>query len=201
MKFDPDVSLVAIGPYIIDVAPCGLNNLRPRAVPARLDGARAPNPPSGAAPAVDTLGRGSHSDFALRARPNAPERESETRCTQGTRMTRASTVGQLRASGYQLRSVKQELRDNRIARLRAGTPLFAGIVGYEESVVPQIENAILSGQDIVFLGERGQAKTRMARLLIELLDDAVPALSGCEINDDPRAPICHAWRARIAEVR
>jgi magnesium chelatase subunit I len=115
-------------------------------------------------------------------------------------MTRASTVGQLRASGYQSRSVKQELRDNLIARLRAGTPLFAGIVGYEESVVPQIENAILSGQDIVFLGERGQAKTRMARLLIELLDDAVPALGGCEINDDPLAPICPACRARLAEV-
>src|SRR5262249_33518322 len=87
-----------------------------------------------------------------------------------------------------------------IARLRAGTPLFAGIVGYEESVVPQIENAILSGQDIVFLGERGQAKTRMARLLIELLDDAVPALAGCEINDDPIAPICPACRTRVAEV-
>jgi len=114
-------------------------------------------------------------------------------------MMRASTVGQLRASGYQSRSVKQELRDNLIARLRAGAPLFAGIVGYEESVVPQIENAILSGQDVVFLGERGQAKTRMARLLVGLLDEVVPALGGCEINDDPFAPICQACRARLAE--
>src|SRR4029434_9830032 len=70
---------------------------------------------------------------------------------------------------------------------------------YEESVVPQIENAVLSGQDIVFLGERGQAKTRMARLLVGLLDEAVPALARCEINDDPLAPICQACRARIAD--
>ena len=114
-------------------------------------------------------------------------------------MVRADTVGRLRESGYQPRSVKQELRDNLIARLRSGAALFPGIVGYEESVVPQIENAVLSGQDIVFLGERGQAKTRMARLLVGLLDEAVPALAGCEINDDPLAPICQACRARIAE--
>jgi magnesium chelatase subunit I len=115
-------------------------------------------------------------------------------------MVRADTVGRLRESGYQPRSVKQEIRDNLIARLRSGTALFPGIVGYEESVVPQIENAVLSGQDIVFLGERGQAKTRMARLLVGLLDEAVPALAGCEINDEPLAPICQACRARIAEV-
>ncbi len=113
-------------------------------------------------------------------------------------MTNASTVGQLRASGYQPRSVKQELRDNLIARLTQRGPLFSGIVGYDETVVPQIENAILSGQDIVFLGERGQAKTRIARLLVSLLDDAVPALAGCEINDEPFAPICHACRLRLA---
>ena len=114
-------------------------------------------------------------------------------------MVRADTVGRLRESGYQPRSVKQELRDNLIARLRSGAALFPGIVGYEESVVPQIENAVLSGQDIVFLGERGQAKTRMARLLVGLLDEAVPALAGCEINDEPLAPICQACRARVAE--
>jgi len=86
-------------------------------------------------------------------------------------MSKSRTIGELRASGYQPKTVKQELRDNLIARLKNGTGLFPGIVGYEESVLPQIENALLSGQDIVFLGERGQAKTRMARLLIELLDD------------------------------
>ncbi len=114
-------------------------------------------------------------------------------------MNKARTVGELRASGYQPKSVKHELRDNLIARLRKGEAIFPGIVGYEESVLPQIENAILSGQDIVFLGERGQAKTRMARLLTELLDDEVPALAGCEINDNPFAPICQACRERVAE--
>ena len=114
-------------------------------------------------------------------------------------MNNARTVGELRQSGYQPKSVKQELRDNLIARLRSGEALFPGIVGYEESVLPQIENAILSGQDIVFLGERGQAKTRMARLLSELLDPEMPAMAGCEINDNPFAPICQACRERIVE--
>src|SRR5213594_242393 len=114
-------------------------------------------------------------------------------------MSKPRTIGELRASGYQPKTVKQELRDNLIARIRKGTALFPGIVGYEESVLPQIDNAILSGQDIVFLGERGQAKTRMARLLIELLDDEVPGLAGCEINDNPFAPICQACRERVAE--
>jgi magnesium chelatase subunit I len=114
-------------------------------------------------------------------------------------MTQARTVGELRKSGYRPRSVKQELRDNLIARLQRGEPIFPGIVGYEESVIPQIENAILSGQDIVFLGERGQAKTRMARLLVELLDEAIPALAGSEINDDPLDPISPAGRALLAE--
>ena len=114
-------------------------------------------------------------------------------------MNNARTVGELRQSGYQPKSVKQELRDNLIARLRSGDALFPGIVGYEESVLPQIENAILSGQDIVFLGERGQAKTRMARLLTELLDPEMPAMAGCEINDNPFAPICQACRERVAE--
>src|SRR5437762_111354 len=114
-------------------------------------------------------------------------------------MARAATVRELRDSGYQTTSVKQELRDNLIGRLKRGEPIFPGIVGYEESVLPQIENAILSGQDIVFLGERGQAKTRMARLLVGLLDDEVPALAGCEINDAPFAPICAACRQRLAD--
>src|SRR5207249_3177743 len=76
--------------------------------------------------------------------------------------------------------------------------LFQGIVGFEATVIPQIENAILSGQDIIFLGERGQAKTRIARQLIELLDPVVPAIAGCEINDDPFAPICAACKYRVA---
>src|SRR5437870_10287750 len=114
-------------------------------------------------------------------------------------MSEPRTIGELRASGYQTKTVKQELRDNLIARLKKGEHLFPGIVGYEESVLPQIENAILSGQDIVFLGERGQAKTRMARLMIELLDSEMPAVAGCEINDNPFAPICQACRQAVAE--
>jgi magnesium chelatase subunit I len=114
-------------------------------------------------------------------------------------MAKPRTVGELRGSGWQRKSVKQELRDNLIARLKRDERFLPGIVGYDETVVPQIENAILSGQDVIFLGERGQAKTRIARLLIGLLDDAMPALAGCEINDDPLAPICQACRIRIAE--
>src|SRR5258706_11184080 len=114
-------------------------------------------------------------------------------------MAKPTTIRELRDSGYTPRSVKQELRDNLIARLRGGESLFSGIVGYEQTVVPQIENAVLSGQDIVFLGERGQAKTRMARLLVGLLDEEMPALAGCEINDDPLVPICAACRLLVAE--
>jgi magnesium chelatase subunit I len=114
-------------------------------------------------------------------------------------MAKPTTIRELRDSGYVSRSVKQELRDNLIARLRRGEGLFTGIVGYEQTVVPQIENAVLSGQDIVFLGERGQAKTRMARLLVGLLDEEMPALAGCEISDEPFAPICSACRQRVGE--
>ncbi|MDE3112511.1 MAG: sigma 54-interacting transcriptional regulator, partial [Chloroflexota bacterium] len=111
---------------------------------------------------------------------------------------RPGTIGALRESGYTPRTVKEELRSNLIRGLAAKKPLFPGIVGYETTVIPQIENAVLSGQDIIFLGERGQAKTRIARSLIALLDQAVPAIAGCEINDEPFAPICAACRYRVA---
>ena len=91
---------------------------------------------------------------------------------------RPMTIGALRESGYGSRSVKEELRSNLMVALARKQPLFPGIVGYEQTVVPQIENAILSGQDIIFLGERGQAKTRIARSLISLLDPVVPAVAG-----------------------
>ncbi|MBI4493508.1 MAG: magnesium chelatase [Chloroflexi bacterium] len=115
-------------------------------------------------------------------------------------MSKPTTVGQLRESGYQVLSVKQELRKNLIARLRKGEELLPGIIGFEDSVIPQLENALLSGQDVIFLGERGQAKTRMARLLANLLDAEVPAIAGCEITDHPSAPICQACRQRVAEL-
>src|SRR5579859_7043646 len=108
------------------------------------------------------------------------------------------TIGALRESGYRTRSVKEELRSNLTVALSRKKPLFEGIVGYEQTVVPQIENAILSGQDIILLGERGQAKTRIARSLVALLDEAVPGIAGCEINDEPFAPICAACRYRVA---
>ncbi|HYX50325.1 MAG TPA: sigma 54-interacting transcriptional regulator, partial [Ktedonobacteraceae bacterium] len=111
--------------------------------------------------------------------------------------TRPRTIGELRESGYRVLSVKEELRKNLIQKIRKGEELFPGIIGYEETVIPQIENAILSGQDIIFLGERGQAKTRMARSLVNLLDEVVPVIAGCEINDDPFAPICKACRDKV----
>jgi len=101
-----------------------------------------------------------------------------------------ATIGDLRRSEYRVQSVKAELRRNLIRKLSSGETLFPGILGYEESVIPQLENAILAGQDIVLLGERGQAKSRLVRALISLLDETIPVIAGCEINDDPYAPIC-----------
>src|ERR1700730_2027315 len=95
---------------------------------------------------------------------------------------RPPTLGQLRASAYQVASVKDEMRRNLICLLRAGQPLFEGIVGYDDTVVPQIQNAILSRHDMLFLGLRGQGKTRMLRQLIRLLDEVIPIVHGSEVN-------------------
>jgi len=110
-----------------------------------------------------------------------------------------STLAELRESGYQPRSVREELRANLVARLGTGAPLFGGIFGYEDTVVPQLQNAILAGHDIILLGERGQAKTRIARTLTELLDPWIPVVAGSEINDDPLAPVSHAGKQVVAE--
>jgi magnesium chelatase subunit I len=110
---------------------------------------------------------------------------------------RPTTIAELRASGWRSRSVKDELRSNLLARLAGGGEVLPGIVGYDDSVIPAIENAILAGHDMVFLGERGQAKTRMARLLIGLLDAWLPVVAGGELNDDPFAPVSPAARAII----
>ncbi len=104
-------------------------------------------------------------------------------------MSKPSTIGQLRASGYQPRTVKEEMRNNLIAKLRAGEQLFPEIIGYEETVLPMLESAILSGHDIVLLGERGQAKTRIARSLTQLLDEEIPVIAGSELSEDPFNPI------------
>ena len=114
-------------------------------------------------------------------------------------MSRPSTLGELTASGWRDRTVKDELRENFVARVRAGEPLFQGIVGYEDTVVPALERAILAGHDTIFLGERGQAKTRLIRALVSLLDDEIPVVSGCEVNDSPYRPICAQCRALVAE--
>ena len=102
---------------------------------------------------------------------------------------RPGTVGELRASGYEVRPVREEMRRNLIEKLKSGEALFPGIFGYEETVVPHIVNAILAGQDIIFLGERGQAKSRIIRSLTTLLDDHTPVLAGCEIPENPLDPI------------
>src|SRR5438045_19648 len=114
-------------------------------------------------------------------------------------MVRPSTLGELRETGYQVLSVKEEMRRNLIRKIRANDELFPGIVGYEDTVIPQLENAVLSCHDIVLLGERGQAKTRIARSLVNLLDDEVPVLAGSEINDDPFHPVSQQARALADE--
>jgi len=113
--------------------------------------------------------------------------------------TPAASIGELRATGYTVQPVKEEMRQNLIRMIRRGEELFPGVVGYEDTVIPQIENAILSGQDIIFLGERGQAKTRIARSLVNLLDESVPVIEGCEINDDPLNPICAVCRQKVEQ--
>src|SRR5580658_7740555 len=112
---------------------------------------------------------------------------------------RPATVGQLKDSGYQPCSVKQELRRNVIRKIKAGEELFPGIVGYRESVIPQIVNGILSQHDLLFLGLRGQAKTRILRMLPNLLDEWIPVLAGTEVNDDPVEPITQTGKRILSE--
>ena len=102
-------------------------------------------------------------------------------------MDRPRTLGELAASGYRIESVKDEMRRNLIAKLASGEPLFPGILGYEETVVPQVQNAILSKHDMLFLGLRGQAKTRMLRQLVRCSTTPIPIVAGSEIHDDPFA--------------
>src|ERR671936_2100389 len=109
------------------------------------------------------------------------------------------TLGDLRKqTGARTRSVKEEIRQNLVRKLHAGEKLFPGIIGYDETVIPQLVNAILSRHNFILLGLRGQAKSRILRGLIELLDECIPVVPGCEIHDDPLAPLCAACRSRIA---
>src|SRR5947208_9732477 len=113
--------------------------------------------------------------------------------------SRPATLGQLRESGWQSVPVKEELRRNAVAKISAGEPLFPGVLGYEDTVLPQLENALLAGHDVIFLGERGQAKTRMIRSLIGLLDEWMPVVAGTEINDDPFEPVSKHARDLVRE--
>src|SRR6478609_5665793 len=111
-----------------------------------------------------------------------------------------ATLGQLLKSGYVPRTVKEEIRANLVARLRAGETAFPGIVGFDDSVLPELETALLAGHDLVLLGERGQGKTRLMRTLTQLLDEWSPEVAGCEIHDDPYEPVCVRCVALAAEL-
>src|SRR5687767_7998835 len=111
----------------------------------------------------------------------------------------ARTLGELKASGYRSRSVKDEMRENLVAKLRSRTSLFPGIIGYDDSVVPQIINALLARQNFILLGLRGQAKSRIIRQLVTLLDERIPVLRGSEVNDDPLEPISKHGRMMLEE--
>ncbi|MEV4479132.1 sigma 54-interacting transcriptional regulator [Micromonospora coxensis] len=110
------------------------------------------------------------------------------------------TLGALRAAGHGYKTVKQELRDNLLARMRAGGDRFPGIVGYDDTVLPEVERALLAGHDMVLLGERGQGKTRLIRSLVALLDEWTPVIEGSAINEHPMRPLTPASRALVAEA-
>jgi magnesium chelatase subunit I len=110
-----------------------------------------------------------------------------------------ASLGELRASGHQLRTVKQELRHNLLERMRAGEDAFPGIIGFGQTVLPHLERAIIAGHDVILLGERGQGKTRLIRTLTGLLDEWTPVVAGCEINDHPYAPVCARCQRLLAE--
>ncbi len=114
-------------------------------------------------------------------------------------MDNINTIGALKATGYKSKSIKEEMRDNLIAKMQAGEERFPGIIGYEDTVIPDTERAILSRHNMLFLGLRGQAKTRMARLMIDLLDEYIPYISGSDIHDDPFYPISSYGKRMIEE--
>src|SRR6195256_3408567 len=104
-------------------------------------------------------------------------------------ITKIKTLGELKKAGYKNRSVKEEIRRNLIVKLQKKETTFPGIIGYEDTVIPDVERALLSRHNILFLGLRGQAKTRMARQMTELLDEYIPSIAGSDINDDPLKPV------------
>jgi len=115
-------------------------------------------------------------------------------------MQKAKTLGELKKFLYKSVSVRDEMRANLLRKLACGEPLFRGIIGFDDSVIPQIANAVLSRHNFILLGLRGQAKSRILRSLVTLLDDSIPFLAGCEINDDPLKPLCRACHQRLGEM-
>jgi magnesium chelatase subunit I len=112
----------------------------------------------------------------------------------------AKTIGELKKSGVAVLPIREEMRKNLVHCLETEKRILPGIVGYDETVIPEIENAILSGHHMVFLGERGQGKSRIIRGLMNLLDERIPIIQGCEINDNPYHPICRACRKKLQEL-
>ncbi len=115
-------------------------------------------------------------------------------------MQKLKTLGELKKSHYQSVSIKDEMRANLLRKLAAGEAIFPGIIGFDDTVTPQIVNAILSKHNFILLGLRGQAKSRILRSLGSLLDAAIPIIAGCEINDDPLHPLCRACHERLQEM-
>ncbi|MEA2650242.1 MAG: magnesium chelatase subunit, partial [Candidatus Binataceae bacterium] len=114
-------------------------------------------------------------------------------------LLKLQTFGELKRADYRTKPVRIEMRDNLLERLRSKEKVLPGIVGYDDTVLPEIENGILAGHHMILLGERGQAKSRIIRALASLLDEHVAAIAGCEISDDPYAPICGRCHALMAE--
>ena len=115
-------------------------------------------------------------------------------------MGRPTTLGELRASGYEVVPVKEEMRRNLVRMLRSGEPVFPGVIGFDETVIPQIVNAVLARHDFLLLGLRGQAKTRLVRSLVNLLDEFIPVVAGSPVNDDPFAPLSKQARRMREEM-
>src|SRR5215470_1815043 len=125
--------------------------------------------------------------------------DNQTHATAAAPHPAIAAVGELRASGHTYEAVKDEIRRNLLARMRAGEQRFSGIIGFDHTVIPQLERALLAGHDTMLLGERGQGKTRLIRTLPELLDEWTPVVAGCEINDHPYQPVCARCRRLAAE--
>src|SRR6266403_2467572 len=115
---------------------------------------------------------------------------------------RPTTLKQLRDSGWVSKTVKHEIRDNFLRMLDAGEPLFPGIVGYDNTVIPEINLALIAGHDMLFLGEKGQAKSRLMRSLVQFLDDELPYLDipGCPVHEDPYRPVTRLGKQTVAEL-